>query len=100
MAIYKRCQGFELETTETKSRKLTERDSNLGPPDCGVRGADSSATLLPVGIVKSRIVDVVVWYFGVFLLSKAKYIVYLLTRYLYQAENSLEPSWRNPLERN
>ena len=72
MAIYKRCQGFELETTETKSRKLTEWDSNLGPPNCGFRGADSSATLPPVGIVKSRIVAVVVWYFGVFFIFVGK----------------------------
>ena len=34
MAIYKRGRGFELGTTENKSSKWPERDSNLGPPDC------------------------------------------------------------------
>ena len=30
--IYKR--GFEMGTTENKSSKWSERDSNPGPPDC------------------------------------------------------------------
>ena len=34
MAIYKRDRGFELLTTENKSCKWPERDSNPGPPDC------------------------------------------------------------------
>ena len=34
MAIYKRGLGFELGTTENKSSKWPERDSNPGPPDC------------------------------------------------------------------
>ena len=34
MAIYKRGRGFELGTTEEKSSKLPEGDSNPGPPDC------------------------------------------------------------------
>ena len=34
VAIYKRGQGFELGTTEIKSSKWPERDSNPGPPDC------------------------------------------------------------------
>ena len=34
MAIYKRSRGFELGTTEHKSSKWPERDSNPGPPDC------------------------------------------------------------------
>ena len=34
MAIYKRGRGFELGTTENKSSKWPERDSNPGPPDC------------------------------------------------------------------
>ena len=33
MAIYKRGRGFELGTTENKSSKWPERDSNQGPPD-------------------------------------------------------------------
>ena len=33
MAIYKRGQGFELETTENKSSKWPERDSNPGLRD-------------------------------------------------------------------
>ena len=32
MAIYKRGQGFELGTTENKSSKWPERDSNPVPP--------------------------------------------------------------------
>ena len=34
MAIYKRGREFELGTTEHKSSKWPERDSNPGPPDC------------------------------------------------------------------
>ena len=34
MAIYKRGREFELGTTEHKSSKGPERDSNPGPPDC------------------------------------------------------------------
>ena len=34
MAIYKRGREFELRTTEHKSSKWPERDSNPGPPDC------------------------------------------------------------------
>ena len=34
LAIYKRCQGFEVRTTENKSSKWLERDSNPRPPDC------------------------------------------------------------------
>ena len=34
MAIYKRDRGFELGTTENKSCKRPERDSNPGPSDC------------------------------------------------------------------
>ena len=34
MAIYKRGRGFELGTTEHKSGKWPERDSNPGPSDC------------------------------------------------------------------
>ena len=34
MTIYKCGRGFELETTENKSSKWAERDSNPGPPDC------------------------------------------------------------------
>ena len=34
LAIYKRGRGFELGTTENKSSKWPERDSNPGPPDC------------------------------------------------------------------
>ena len=34
MAIYKRGREFELGTTEHKSSKWPERDSNAGPPDC------------------------------------------------------------------
>ena len=34
MAIYKRGRGFELWTTENKSSKWPERDSNPGPPVC------------------------------------------------------------------
>jgi len=33
LAIYKRDRGFELGTTENKSSKWPERDSNPGPPD-------------------------------------------------------------------
>ena len=32
--FYKRGRGFELGTTENKSSKWPERDSNPGPPDC------------------------------------------------------------------
>ena len=35
MAIYKRGREFELGTTEHKSSKSPERDSNPGPPDSG-----------------------------------------------------------------
>ena len=34
MAIYKRGREFKLGTTEHKSSKWPERDSNPGPPDC------------------------------------------------------------------
>ena len=34
MAIYKRGGEFKLGTTEHKSSKWPERDSNPGPPDC------------------------------------------------------------------
>ena len=34
LAIYKRGREFELGTTEHKSSKWPERDSNPGPPDC------------------------------------------------------------------
>ena len=34
MAIYKRGREFELGTTEHKSSKWPERDSNPGRPDC------------------------------------------------------------------
>ena len=34
MAIYKRGREFELGTTEHKSSKWPEWDSNPGPPDC------------------------------------------------------------------
>ena len=34
MAICERGRGFELGTTENKSSKWPERDSNPGPPDC------------------------------------------------------------------
>ena len=34
MAVYKRGRGFELGTTENKSSKRPERDSNPRPPDC------------------------------------------------------------------
>ena len=34
LAICKRGPGFELWTTEKKSSKWLERDSNPGPPDC------------------------------------------------------------------
>ena len=45
MAIYKRGQEFELGTTENKSSKCQERDSNPGPAGLRVRRADYSATL-------------------------------------------------------
>ena len=34
LAIYKNGRGFELGTTEDKSSKWPERDSNPEPPDC------------------------------------------------------------------
>ena len=34
MAIYKRNRGFQLGTTENKSSKFLEEDSNPEPPDC------------------------------------------------------------------
>ena len=34
MAIYERGREFELGTTEQKSSKWPEQDSNPGPPDC------------------------------------------------------------------
>ena len=33
-AIYKRGQGFELRTTMNKSSKRSDRDLNMGPPNC------------------------------------------------------------------
>ena len=50
MAIYKRGREFELGTTEHKSSKWLERDSNPGPPDC----ADHSATLPPLNRLHAR----------------------------------------------
>ena len=47
MAIYKRGQGFELGTTEKKSSKLSERDYNLGPPDCESDALTTRPTCVP-----------------------------------------------------
>ena len=43
MVIYKRGREFELGTTENKSSKSPEWDSNLAPPDC----ESDSLTFLP-----------------------------------------------------
>ena len=34
MAVYKRGRRFQLRTTENKSSKWLQWDSNLGPSDC------------------------------------------------------------------
>ena len=47
MAIYKRGQGFELGTTENKSSKRPERDSNPGPPDCESDAMTTRSRCLP-----------------------------------------------------
>ena len=47
MVIYKRARRFELGTTENKSSKWPERDSNPGTAGLRVQRADHSATLPP-----------------------------------------------------
>ena len=51
MAIYKRGREFELGTTEYKSSKRPERDSNLGPPD----GESDALTTRPRCLPNSNI---------------------------------------------
>ena len=48
MAIYKRGRGFELGTTENKSSKWPERDSNPGPPDCKSDALTTRPRCLPM----------------------------------------------------
>ena len=60
MAIYKRDQGFELGTTENKSSKLSQRDSNPGPPDCESDMLTTRPTCLPNN---SRIVLISLFYY-------------------------------------
>ena len=50
MAIYKRGRGFELGTTENKSSKSPERDSNRGPPDCESEALTARLRCLPCRI--------------------------------------------------
>ena len=47
MAIYKRGQEFELGTTEHKSSKWPEKDSNLGLPDCESDAVTTRPRCLP-----------------------------------------------------
>ena len=47
MAIYKHGRGFELGTTEHKSSKWPERDSNPGPPDCESDAVTTRLRCLP-----------------------------------------------------
>ena len=52
MAKYKRGQGFQLGTTENKSSKWREWDSNPGPPDCESDArVDHSATVLAISFL-------------------------------------------------
>ena len=57
MAIYKRGRGFELGTTENKSRKWPERDLEPGSTRWRVRRADHSATIPPNLIPSNRIMQ-------------------------------------------
>ena len=60
MAIYKRDQGFELGTTENKPSKLSQRDSNPGPPECESDALTTWPTCLPNN---SRIVLISLFYY-------------------------------------
>ena len=60
MAIYKRDQGFELGTTENKSSKLSQRDSNPEPPDCESDTLTTQPTCLSNN---SRIVLISLFYY-------------------------------------
>ena len=54
LAIYKRGRGFELRTTENKSSKWPERDSNPGPPDCESDALTTRPCCLPKGMASSQ----------------------------------------------
>ena len=53
MAIYKRGREFELGTTEHKSSKWPERDSNPGPPDCESNVLTTRPRCLPAGYIEA-----------------------------------------------